>query len=151
MTGPQNKRIIVGVDGSDSSIEALRQAQHIALGLGSKVEAWSCWEFPVGHEAYEAMGTDGFAHTAEEALQAAITKAFGPERPPNVSPRLVHGAPRPSLINASKDASFLVVGRRGHGGFVGLSIGSVSSACVAHAHCPVLVVHTPRPVDEFAP
>lgn len=151
MTGPQSKRIVVGVDGSDSSVEALRQAQHIALGLGSRVEAWSCWEFPVGHEAYEAMGTDGFAHTAEEALHAAITKAFGPELPPNVSPRLVHGAPRPSLINASKDASLLVVGRRGHGGFAGLSIGSVSSACVSHAHCPVLVVHSPRPANESAP
>jgi nucleotide-binding universal stress UspA family protein len=48
------------------------------------------------------------------------------------------------LIEESKAADMLVLGRRGHGGFGGLLLGSVSSACVAHAHCPVLVVHSPE-------
>ena len=45
------------------------------------------------------------------------------------------------LIDESISAEMLVLGSRGHGGFAGLLLGSVSSACAEHAHCPVLVVH----------
>ncbi|MCZ9881767.1 universal stress protein [Arthrobacter sp. B2a2-09] len=143
-TVTRQDKIIVGVDGSDASIEALRQAQRIASALGANVEGWICWNFPVGHAAYEMMGRDGFSHQAAEILHDAMAKAFGPELPRNVRTRLVLGAARQSLIDASRFASLLVVGRRGHGGFNGLLLGSVSTACVAHAHCPVLVVHEPE-------
>ncbi|MFJ5692879.1 universal stress protein [Arthrobacter sp. NPDC093125] len=45
-------------------------------------------------------------------------------------------------MEAGAGASLLVVGRRGHGGFLGMHLGSVSSACVSHADCPVLVVRS---------
>lgn len=144
-------KIIVGVDGSELSVEALRQAQRLAVALGSNVEACACWEFPAGREAYEMMGDEGFGHKAGEMLDDALTQAFGPERPRNVRARLVHGAPRPSLIDGSKHAAMLVLGRRGHGGFGGLLLGSVTSVCVAHAHCPVLVVHPPEPGGDHRP
>ncbi len=150
-TGTRQGKIIVGVDGSDASIEALRQAHRLASALGAKVEAWACWDFPAGHEAYEMMGRDGFSHQASEILHDAMGKAFGPELPSNVRTRLVLGAARQSLIDASRFASLLVVGRRGHGGFNGLLLGSVSSACVAHAHCPVLVVHAPEANEHAEP
>ncbi len=137
-------KIIVGVDGSDASVEALRQGQRIALALNAPLEAWGCWEMPLGYEGYLAMGVDGFAHDAEERLDKAVVEAFGTEKPRNVSSRLVQRPPRAGLVEGSKHASLLVVGRRGHGGFGGLLLGSVSSACVAHAHCPVLVVHSPE-------
>ena len=143
MIRKQSPKIIVGVDGSAASIEALRQAQRIGVAMGATVEAWTCWDFPAGYEAYLAAGIDGFAHAAEESLASAMAEAFGPEQPRNVALRLVHGPARTTLINASWEAILLVVGRRGHGGFSGL-LGSVSSACVAHAHCPVLVVHAPE-------
>ncbi|QOT17314.1 universal stress protein [Paenarthrobacter sp. YJN-5] len=136
-------KIIVGVDGSAASKQALREGQRLALALNAPLEAWGCWELPLGYEGYLAMGIDGFAHTAEENVKETLKEVFGPKLPKNVSTRLVQGSPRAALVEGSKHAALLVVGRRGHGGFGGLLLGSVSSAVVAHAHCPVVVVHTP--------
>ncbi|WP_426303266.1 universal stress protein [Arthrobacter sp. R-11] len=147
---PKREKVIVGVDGSEESVEAVRQACRLALATGRDVEAWTCWEFPAGYEAYVAMGIDGFAHEAATALQHAVAKAFNGEVPPGFRTRLVHGSPRTELIAASRHASLLVLGRRGRGGFRSLPLGSVSASCVAHAGCPVLVVHRkdlPRSTD----
>lgn len=137
-------RIVVGVDGSEASIEALRQAQNLALPLGAQVVATAYWEFPQVYGGYVAMGIEGFEQSAEQVLKESLEEAFGPDLPDNVVSSLVRGHARESLIEASRDADMIVVGRRGHGGFGGLLLGSVSSACVAHAHCPVLVVHGPE-------
>jgi nucleotide-binding universal stress UspA family protein len=133
-------KIVVGVDGSEASVEALQLAQRFAVPLGAEIEAVACWEYPNMYDSYVAVGIGGFKERAEELLQKAVTIAFGAERPRNVRTRLVEGFARSVLVHASKEADLLVVGRRGHGGFAGLLLGSVSSACVAHAHCPVLVV-----------
>jgi nucleotide-binding universal stress UspA family protein len=135
--------VVVGVDGSEASLEALREAQRLAEPLGADVEAIAAWEFPQMYDGYTVMGIDGFKERAGQILQESVDKALGPDN--NVRTRLVRGAARQALIEASKGARMLVVGRRGHGRFGGLLIGSVSSACVAHAHCPVVVVHTPEP------
>lgn len=136
--------IIVGVDGSEASIAALREAQRLAVPLGAEVVATAFWEYPRVYEGYVAMGITGFEEAAGEILKKSVEKAFGPALPDNVVSRLVRNHPRQGLIEASRDADLIVVGRRGHGGFGGLLVGSVSSACVAHAHCPVLVVHEPE-------
>lgn len=137
-------RIVVGVDGSEASVEALRQAQRLAVPLGASVEAIAYWNFPPVYEGYVAVGITGFEEAAEQILKESVEKAFGIDVPDNVTSHLEQGHPRQGLIQASRRAEMIVVGRRGHGGFGGLLMGSVSSACVAHAHCPVLVVHTPE-------
>jgi len=141
-------RFVVGVDGSEASVEALRQAQRLAVPLGAKVLATACWEDPQVYAGYVAMGIDRFEERVMMVLQDAVEQAFGQETPANVIPRVVRGHPRDALIDASRHAVMLVVGRRGHGGFGGLLLGSVSSACIAHAHCPVLVVHSPKQGKE---
>ncbi|GGI00265.1 universal stress protein [Arthrobacter liuii] len=133
-------RIIVGVDGSEASIAALRVARALAEPLSAPVEAWACWDVPSGYGVYLAVGIEGFKYAADQVLQRALSDAFE-ELPAFVHPRLVRGKPSPVLIDASRNASMLIVGRRGHGNFVP---GSVSTACVSHAHCPVLVVHAPE-------
>ncbi len=138
------RTIVVGVDGSDASVSALRHAQALAVPLSAKVVALGCWDSPQVYDGYVAVGIDDFDVRAGEILAEAVAKAFGPDAPYNIEGRLIQGHPRHILIEESKSADMLVVGRRGHGGFGGLLLGSVSSACVAHAHCPVLVVHSPE-------
>jgi nucleotide-binding universal stress UspA family protein len=75
---------------------------------------------------------------ALDAAAAEVVKA-GLE----ASTKLEVGSPAYALIDAAKGAAMLVVGSRGHGGFMGLLLGSVSSACVHHAHCPIVVVPKP--------
>lgn len=144
IAGAPIARIVVGVDWSEASVEALRQAQRMATPLGAKVQAVACWEYPQMYSGYVMMGVEGFEEGARKVLDDAVAQAFGAEMPANVSSALVRSHPREALIDASRDADMIVVGRRGHGGFGGLLLGSVSSAVVAHAHCPVLVVHTPE-------
>jgi nucleotide-binding universal stress UspA family protein len=138
------RTILVGVDGSDASVEALRKAQELAGPLSARIVALACWDVPPVYDGYVAMGIDDFDVRAGEILQDAVIKAFGGSKPDNLETRLVQGHPRRVLIDESRGADMLVLGRRGHGGFGGLLLGSVSSALVAHAHCPVLVVHSPE-------
>jgi len=138
------RSILVGVDGSDASVEALRQARVLAEPFHARVTALACWDFPPVYDGYVAMGINDFDVRAGEILQEALNTAFGDTLPENVESRLVQGNPRRVLIDESRNADLMVLGRRGHGGFGGLLLGSVSSALVAHAHCPVLVVHTPE-------
>jgi len=138
------RTILVGVDGSDASVEALRQAQGLAGPLSANIVALACWDVPPVYDGYVAMGINDFDVRAGEILQETVVKAFGDTLPANVETRLVQGHPRRMLLEESRNADLLVLGRRGHGGFGGLLLGSVSSALVAHAHCPVLVVHAPE-------
>lgn len=131
--GGGQPRIIVGVDGSDASVQALRTARALAGPLDAAVEAWACWDVPAGFGLYLAVGIDGFEFAAKQGLH----DAFGSAVPPEIRGRLLRGSAAHLLIDGSREAALLVVGRHGHAGFVP---GSVSFACVGHAHCPVLVV-----------
>ena len=132
--------IIVGIDGSDSSIEALRHAEWLAKPLGAHVKALTCWNYPNAYIVPYALGNFDFKEAAQKVLDTAVESAFGLDYPRGLTTELVQGSARSVLIEASKDAALLVLGRRGFGGFKGLLMGSVSSSCTAYAHCPVMIV-----------
>jgi len=134
-------KTVVGVDGSDSSVQALRLAARLAPALDARIHAVACWDFPQIYAGYVPPDFDAFEAAAARTLAEAIGKAFGPDVPVEVSQEIVRGPAPAKLVEAGADATMLVVGRRGHGGFIGMPLGSVSSACVSHAACPVLVVH----------
>ncbi|MBC7591359.1 MAG: universal stress protein [Salinibacterium sp.] len=132
--------ILVGVDGSEPSIDALRRAVTIARALATPVEAVTTWEYPAMSDGYFP---DGWSPERDAGLilDAAIRTAFPDGAPADLRRTILHGSAARALIDHSETASMLVLGSRGHGGFAGLLLGSVSAACAAHAHCPVLVMH----------
>jgi nucleotide-binding universal stress UspA family protein len=75
-------------------------------------------------------------------IEETVADVFGPEHvPADLKITVQEGQTSARLLAASADAGMLVLGSRGHGGFAGLLLGSVSTACTEHATCPVLVVH----------
>jgi len=133
-------RIVVGIDGSTSSIDALRYAVRAARAFGTTLEAMTVWTYPAGAELAMLAGWSP-ENDAHEILEAAAQEVFGAKRPTWFSTTTLSGPPARSLIEDSAGAEMLVLGSRGHGGFVGLLLGSVSSTCAEHARCPVLIVH----------
>lgn len=140
MDDNESRRILVGVDGSDSSIEALRRAATIATALDAPIEAITTWEYPALLESYYPSEDWSPEEDAKQVLSDAVEQAFDGAPPPRLSTRILHGPPARTLIEASEGAFMLVLGSRGHGGFAGLLLGSVSTACAHHSHCPVLIM-----------
>ncbi len=139
------KTIVVGVDGSASSRKALTWAAAEAAGHGADLIVVNVWEHtllpPAGSVSVsEHYVPDPSQRTAEDLLRV-IKEELGEEPPILVQPQVKQGRPAKVLIEESADADLLVVGKRGHGGFAGLVLGSVSQHVAAYAKCPVTVVH----------
>jgi nucleotide-binding universal stress UspA family protein len=140
------QKIVAGVDGSDGSREALRWAVDEGRLRGARVVALHAWELPLAPAAVspaprlDLVGAVTELH--ERALQlvtALVEEVAGGDSTIAVEPVALEGPAAPALIDAARDADLLVVGSRGHGGFTGLLLGSVSQQCVHHAPCPVVV------------
>lgn len=136
--------IVVGIDGSDGSRAALGFAAAEAKLRGDTLRAVAAWHVPAPLYA----GSGFLPATSDEALRDAAREAAEQElrellAGAGVEADLVvrEGNAAHVLIEASQGATMLVVGSRGHGGFAGLLLGSVSQQCAAHAACPVAIVH----------
>jgi nucleotide-binding universal stress UspA family protein len=139
------KTIVVGVDGSPASRKALTWAAAEAAGHGADLVVIEVWEPTVLPAAGSASVSEHFVpepvqRTADDLLKM-IKEELGEEPPVLVRPHVKPGRPAKVLIDESVSADLLVVGNRGHGGFAGLVIGSVSQHVAAYAKCPVTVVH----------
>ena len=130
--------IVVGVDGSASSVDALRWALRQAARTGDHVKAVTAWDYPNMYGFPLTLDLDWEA-TARQALDESVQQAAGTDHT-DVSTAVMRGNPTQVLVQAAAGAELLVVGNRGHGGFTEMLLGSVSSHVVAHASCPVLVV-----------
>ncbi len=144
-------RIVVGVDGSEPSKQALQWARFLAESTKSRLDAVSAWNFPAIVATDVSWPTDWQPEKdTQTLLHQTVTEVLGDQPSVPVREIVQQGNAAQVLLDASQGARMLVVGSRGHGGFAGLLLGSVSSACAEHAACPVLVVHdkTPQPPDQ---
>jgi nucleotide-binding universal stress UspA family protein len=134
---PSRGKVVVGVDGSASSQQALRWAARQARLTGGELHAVSVWDYPTGALVLEDV--DWFGITGK-MLDDAVAAGLPPDEADSVQRSVRRGYPARVLLDAAADADLLVVGSRGRGGMVGMLLGSVSQHVVTHASCPVVVV-----------
>jgi nucleotide-binding universal stress UspA family protein len=143
--------IVVGVDGSAASLEALEWAADEARLRGAKLVALHSWVFvpaaPIGDPGMIAIPAGDLAGQLEAESEAAraelsesISATLGAAAGVEVEARLVEGDAGDALVAASAGADLVVVGSHGRSGLRAAILGSVSRQVVDHAHCPVVVV-----------
>jgi nucleotide-binding universal stress UspA family protein len=138
--------IVVGVDGSEPSLGALRWAAEQARLTGASLRVLMAWEissssgwaptFPIDYDP-EA--------TARHVLNDAITSTLGTAPAIAVEAIVKEGRAAPLLLAEAHGADLLVVGTHGHGAFAGLLLGSVPEHLLRHAPCAVVIVRCGEP------
>lgn len=143
--------IVVGVDQSVGAEAALRFGLDEARLRQATLRAVYAWEYGYwsasgfeGASPPVGGGLEDVRRAAEASLDAALAEAIPDVQGAKIERRAVQGRAAEVLVHESLHADLLVVGSRGHGGFTGLLLGSVSQQCAHHAHCPVVIVRTPH-------
>jgi nucleotide-binding universal stress UspA family protein len=143
-----NGLVVVGVDSSEGAKAALRFALEEAKLRQATLRVVHTWQFGyIGVSGIEGfspvVGADlgDLRRNAEVALDAVMHEVAPDSDGIVIERRVFEGAPATVLVDESRRADLLVVGSRGHGGFAGLLLGSVSQQCAYHAACPVVIVH----------
>ncbi|SNS53311.1 universal stress protein [Actinoplanes regularis] len=138
----RTQTVVVAVDGIDASGSAIRWAAAEAQRREQPLRVlnvldweWQAARFGYTGEQFETERRHAEGLTADAARQVREI-APGLE----VETELLVGDPAAQLIIASENADLMVLGHRGHGGFAGLRLGSVSQRVATHAHCPVAVI-----------
>jgi nucleotide-binding universal stress UspA family protein len=132
--------IVVGVDGSEGSRDALTWAVSQAELTGAAVRVVATWRWP-GYLTRVPPGVD-----LQSDTESTVQEMVGPVRSAHsgltITEKVVQGPAGPALLSQAEDASLLVVGARGRAAFPGLLLGSVAEYCVRNGRCPVVVVRT---------
>src|ERR1700734_4035295 len=137
------KPVIAGADGSQESLRAVEWAAREAVLRGTSLRIVSVPGLPRRMTAIPATpGTvsDVVEKSTSEALTPAAEQAAAQQPGLAVDTQLVAGAPAEVLVAAGQDASMVVLGSRGDGGFSAMVLGSVSRSVATHAPAPVVVV-----------
>ncbi|WP_410821493.1 universal stress protein [Micromonospora sp. 050-3] len=148
-----NRPVVVGVDGSPSSLVAAEHAARAALLRSRRLLLVHGYLHASGYgvplNPYD-LGVPAPSEEAQQVLERTAAELTERWSGLAVEVRQVLGGPGATMIEESRQAELVVVGSRGLGGFAGLLLGSVGAQVAAHAHCPVLVVRPdeqPIPVD----
>jgi nucleotide-binding universal stress UspA family protein len=138
------QRIVVGVDGSRNSVAALEWAANWADATGAYLRAVSVWRVPpmVVPPAHLGVGWPKAGQPHDDAQRELDACVLASDLPRNVrvETHVREGEAARILLEESERSGLLVVGARGHGGFLGLLLGSVATAVLHHSACPVAVI-----------
>lgn len=140
----RRSRVVVGTDGSAGSAAALRWAAEAATAADAWLDVVLVWSPDIDFGWLGAAPLHGWrADPSAEghALVAAVVEQVrGRSHPGLVRTFVIEGDPARCLLGHAAGADVLVLGARGAGGFLGLRLGSVASACATHSTCPVVIV-----------
>jgi nucleotide-binding universal stress UspA family protein len=152
MTGATRQPlVVVGVDGSEQAQAALEWAADFAASTGARIQAVTALQYPIDFGYYPVVldGVDPGADAAATLVHSvARVRDSHPGLP--IKTLVVRGYPPRVLTEAARDATLLVVGCRGRGAIRETLLGSVSTSCVHHATCPVMVMRPRRSTVETA-
>jgi len=142
--GASERLVVVGVDGSKGSSAALRWAADEARLRGATLKVVRAWQVPTfsygGYLPMPQQGLEDWAKENSSALEQQLAEVLGEDPGVAVLREVVEAPPALAVVEAAKGAELVVVGSRGHGGFAGLLLGSVSVHVAFHAPCPVTIV-----------
>jgi nucleotide-binding universal stress UspA family protein len=145
------RTIVVGVDGSEGSLEALRWAADEARLRGAKLVALHAWSAPyapampgIGEPAALPVDRTVVQEAADEALDASLREAGVAAEGIELERAVIEDSAARALLDRAEDADLLVVGSRGHGRIAGALLGSISQQVAQHAPCPVVIVRAPK-------
>lgn len=150
VSGSSTAPIVVGVDGSPEGNAALEFAFERASALDAPLVGVHGWWLEDSGQLTSAWLTVGMPDEIKEAGQRVLNDTLAPwlEKYPDVTVRTVlkRQYPAEAVLSESTDAQLIVVGSRGHGGFAGLLLGSVSQGLLHHRdrRCPLAVLHGNR-------
>lgn len=132
--------IVVGLDGSQQSKDALHWAVRQAKKQGSAVQAIAAWHHPVQFGYPRVFPDRELEEQAQKWVDDAVAEVSKDEPDCEVQTKIQRGHPPRVLLDASETAEMLVLGHKGRGGVAGMLLGSVVLQCVQHASCPVVVI-----------
>ncbi|WP_409054958.1 universal stress protein [Streptomyces sp. SYP-A7185] len=137
--------LVVGVDGSESSLRAVDWAADEAALRRAPLHVVyaSRWERYEGAALARELGEPSAQVSPEEIVRVAERRARG-RADLAVTTAVVTEEAEYVLIHESRNASAVVVGTRGRGALADALLGSVSLSVATHAHCPVVVVRGDR-------
>jgi nucleotide-binding universal stress UspA family protein len=142
------EKIVVGVDGSDASKEALGWALEEARLRKVRLQVVHAWEPPPPVPDLAPGPSPGFEYvdmlpalkdSAEQEVARVVAEVAGENPGVELEAVAVEGPATSVLVDAAQGAQLLVVGSRGHGRFERLLLGSVSQALAQHSPCPVVI------------
>ena len=148
-----NGKVVVGIDGSEASRQALRWAAGEAKLRGTALRVVHSWTRPyaVSGPYPRTAGPpvdeeDTERQLAEDLLERELEATGVEVTGVRIERDLAEGAPAETLLGAAQHADLLVIGGDRHGGLAD-ALGRVGRDCVRHSPCPVVIVHAPAPRD----
>ena len=137
--GSEHGRVVVGVDESEAAHDALALAFEEARRRKARLVVLHAWKLPTAYDdiSYSQLAVEDWLASAGGEMEKTLAPFQEVFPDVDVEVALKHEFAGPALVDATKDADLIVVGRRGHGAPWGIYLGSLARLLIREGRCPV--------------